>query len=257
MIKAAGRDFTLGRGPVEIPPEAVAVFDGAARVGQRYCNVRSLIAPGLDLLVIEGAGTFALPHGEDRIEVDPAPGARDAFLEEALLGPALVLALARRGAWVLHASASVLGDGVVAFLGESGAGKSTLARLLADEGLPRAADDLLAITEGPAALPHFPQLKLEPAEMAAISALEPRYPLIGIYELTRGAEVASLELPMSKGTISLIRHTIGGKLFDTELMAVQFGFAAQLATRVPVRTLHVPWRMNVAAEVLAELRRHH
>ena len=244
---------------VEIPPEVETVFDGSARVGLRECRVRSLAAPGRDLLEISGAGTFAMLHDQDRIELDPEPGAADAAVEEALLGPALALTLARRGVFVLHASAVVLGGGVIGFLGESGAGKSTLARLLADEGAALAADDLLPVTEGPAALPRYPQLKLGPAEMAAIARLEPRYPLLALYELAPGEEVSVEELPAPTAVTAaalLIKHTVAGRLFPRDLLAAHLGFAADLAGRLPVRRLKVPRRMDIGGEVLAHLGRH-
>jgi hypothetical protein len=251
----AGRDFSLRRCPVEIPPEAEAIFDGDARVGVRECRVRSLATPDCDFLQIAGAGAFAISREQDCIDVDPEPGAGDAWLEEALLGPAFVLALARRGVFVLHASAVVLGNGVIGFLGESGAGKSTLARLLAAEGLPLAADDLLAITEGPAALPHFPQLKLDAAAMAAIAGLEPSYPLLGLYELATAEEVATEALLPVSAAALLLRHTVAGRLFAKDLLAAQLDFAAGIAGRVPVHRLGVPRRMDVGGEVLRCLQR--
>jgi hypothetical protein len=253
VYAAAGRSFTLRRYLVELPPEASEIFDGSARVGVRECRVRSLAAPGRDLLQVSGAGAFSLPHGEDRIDIDPEPGAADAALEEALLGPALALALARRGVFVLHASAVVIGGGVVGFLGESGAGKSTLARLLAAEGLPRAADDLLAVTEGPAALPHFPQLKLGAAEMASIAGLEPRYPLLGLYELAPGEEVAAEPLPPVGAAALLLKHTVAGRLFSRDLLSAHLSFVSAIASRLPVHRLTVPRRMDVGPEVLAVL----
>lgn len=251
----AGCAFTLSRCPVAIPPGVETIFDGDARVGLRECRVRSLAAPGRDLLQVSGAGAFALPHEEDRIEIDPEPVAREAAVEEALLGPALALALARRGTFVLHASAVVLGEGVIGFLGESGAGKSTLARLLTSQGAALAADDLLAVTTGPVALPHYPQLKLGEEAMAAIAALEPRYPLLGLYELAPGGEVAAEELPAVSATALLLRHTVAGRLFARDLLAAHLGFMGDLAGRVPVRRLRVPRRMDVGEEVLRVLQR--
>lgn len=252
----AGREFALSRRPVEIP-FSETVFDGVARVGLRECRVRSLAAPGRDLLQVSGAGTFALPHDQDSIEFDPEPGAGETALEEALLGPALALALARRGTFVLHASAVVWSGGVIGFLGESGAGKSTLARLLAAEGAVLAADDLLAVTEGPAALPHYPQLKLDEAAAAAIARLAPRYPLLGLYELAPGKEVEVEELPAVTAAALLLKHTIAGRLFSRDLLAAHLAFMGEVAGRVAVHRLRVPRRMDVGGEVSAQLGRHH
>lgn len=250
-------DFAVRRCPVELPRQAARVFDGMGRVGARECRVLCLAAQSRDVLQVSGAGAFAIPHQHDRIEVDPEPGAGESAVEEALLGPALALALARRGVFVLHASAAVLeGRGVIGFLGETGAGKSTLAGLLAAEGMSLAADDLLAVTEGPVALPHFPQLKLGPAAMAAIAGLEPRYPLLGLYELEpapAGAEVGSEILPAVSAAALVLRHTIAGRLFASDLLAAQLDFAAAIARGVPVGRLKVPWRMNVGGEVLQRL----
>ena len=247
-------DFAIRWCPVALPSEAEPVFDGSARVGTRECRVHCLAAPAADVLQVSGAGTFAIPSGRDSIEVDPEPGSEDAAVEEALLGPALALALARRAIFVLHASAVVLeGRGVIGFLGESGTGKSTLAGLLAAEGAALAADDLLAVTEGPVALPHLPQLKLDPAAMAAIAGLEPRYPLLGLYELEPaepGAAVASEPLRAVSAAALVLRHTIAGRLFARSLLAKHLEFAGEIASRLPVRRLTVPRRRDVGGEVL-------
>jgi hypothetical protein len=254
VYTVAGRTLAVRRCPVAALPEAETVFDGSARVGARECRVRCLATPDCDFLQISGAGAFAIPRKHNCIEVDPEPDAGDTAVEEALLGPAFALALARRGIFLLHASAVVLGSGVIGFLGESGAGKSTLARLLAAEGLARAADDLLAIEEA-TALPHYPQLKLDPAAMAGIEALEPRYPLLGLYELAPGEAVGTETLPAVSAAALILRHTIAGRLFASDLLAAQLDFAAGLAGRLPVRRLRVPRRMNVGGEVLRCLQR--
>jgi hypothetical protein len=243
---------------VMLPAHASEVFHGEARVGTRCCRVRSLTAPDRDFLVISGAGAFAIPRGQGCIEVDPEPGAGEAAVEEALLGPALALAFARRGIFVLHASAVVLRGGVVGFLGESGAGKSTLARLLVEAGedTALAADDLLAVGPEAAALPHFPQLKLDPASMAAIEGLAPSYPLLALCVLEPAPPAAVVRgetLPPGSAAAHLLRHTIAGSLFAKDLLAEHLGFAAGIAGRVPVQRLTVPRRLDVGAEVLRHL----
>lgn len=249
-------DLTVRFGPVALPPRAATVFDGSARVGTRECKVRCLSAGGRDLLQISGAGAFSISREPGSIEVDPEPGAGGPAVEEALLGPALVLALARRGIFVLHASAVLLQGEAIGFLGDSGAGKSTLARLLAEEGAALAADDLLAIAEGPAALPHFPQLKLEPAAMTAIAGLSPRYPLRRLYALAPAppeAEVASADLHPVGAASLLLRHTVAGRLFAADLLSAHFDFAVGIAGSLPLRRLTVPRRLDVGAEVLRHL----
>ncbi|HEX7182486.1 MAG TPA: hypothetical protein VF756_11630 [Thermoanaerobaculia bacterium] len=258
-------DFAIRRRALALPSPSLPVFDGDARVGNRCCRVRSLATPESDFLRISGAGAFAISRGEARIDVDPEPGAGEGPVVEALLGPALALALARRGVFVLHASAVVLrGQGAVGFLGDSGAGKSTLARLLAAPGgeAALAADDLLAVQEseqGAAALPHFPQLKLDAAAMTAIAGLEPRYPLLGLYALAPAPPAAAVEagepLPPASAAALLVRHTVASILFAGDLLAAHFDFVAGLAGRVPLRRLAVPRRTDVGAEVLRALRR--
>jgi hypothetical protein len=246
--------IAIRRRPVEIPPEARTVFAGTARVGTRGCQVRSLAAPGVDLLEISGAGLFAVR--QDGIEVDPEPAADEAAVDEALLGPALAVALARRGVFVLHASAVATDRGVAGFLGESGAGKSTLARLLSQAGPARAADDLLAIGPDAAALPHFPQLKLDPAAMAAIAGLAPSHPLLALCVLEPAPPASAVRgevLPPAGAAAELLRHTIAGSLFAPDLLTDHLGFAAALAGRVPVHRLAVPRRLDVGAEVLRYL----
>ena len=86
------------------------------------------------------------------------------------LGAPLALALALRGTYLLHASALRRSDGaVLALSADSGAGKSTLAAAAGrhpELALTRVADDQLPVRLGrlPAALPHFPQLKLAAAD---------------------------------------------------------------------------------------------
>jgi hypothetical protein len=252
-------DFAVRRSPVALPQEAARVFDGEARVGARERRVLCLATRSRDILQVSGAGAFAIPHGQAAIEVDPEPGAEEGAVVEALLGPALALALARLGVFVLHASAVVLAasdaPGVIGLLGDSGAGKSTLARLLVETGagVALAADDLLAVAAGPVALPHFPQLKLDAAAMAAIAGLTPRYPLLGLYELAPAPAAAAVGSEVVRGASAaaiLLGHVIAGRLFAEDLLSAQLDFVAGMVGRVPLRRLTVPRRMDVGAEVL-------
>ncbi|MEO8197675.1 MAG: hypothetical protein ABI689_13250, partial [Thermoanaerobaculia bacterium] len=113
------------------------------------------------LVTADGGTVRRLPGG--------APASGPADITRALGAP-LAVALALREIYLLHASALAGVDGpVVALSVESGGGKSTLAAAAAahpELGLRRVADDQLPVRLGrsPAALPHFPQMKLPAAD---------------------------------------------------------------------------------------------
>ena len=106
------------------------------------------------LLDAPGHGAFMIALDGATVECAPAPGPAWRW-HRPLFAQALPLAAALRGVEVLHASAVVLGDGAVAFVGSSGAGKTSLAVNLVDQGAPLLTDDVLALTAtGPAVFAH-------------------------------------------------------------------------------------------------------
>lgn len=218
-------------------------------------------------LAIAGAGRFTVSIGGDRIV-----GARGNHAEgyvEAMLGPALILALALRGVWCLHASAVAVDGGadggvdggVVAFVGESGAGKSTLARelpKLGERAYQRVADDILplAIEAGRACvLPRFPQLKC-PSDAQPGLALPPSLPLAAVYLLgPEASEVTAEPLAGTEAALALVRHTVASRLFTPELLSHHMDFCAAVTARIPVRRLLYRRRMGELSRVEKCLRR--
>lgn len=67
---------------------------------------------------------------------------------EAAIRIGMSMALPRRGALILHASAIAAGRRALVFAGKSGAGKSTIAAMLAAAGHPMLSDELLVIAPG-------------------------------------------------------------------------------------------------------------
>jgi hypothetical protein len=252
---------------------AVETFGGIARVGLRECAVRCRSTGAVDFLEVAGAGVFAVRT--DRVVAQLAPGAAPEHVEAAVLGPVLALALARRGVFVLHASAvaidapgagaaggssSTNGIATVGFLGDSGVGKSTLARLLDREGVRRVADDQLAVAlpayDQPVALPHFPQLKLRGEELLALGRLPRRLALRSLWSITPAAATARLvcrRLSPAAATAVLVRHTVAAALFSHEILSTHLELVGAFADRLAVGTLEVPRRLDVAAEVHAAL----
>lgn len=177
--------------------------------------------------------------------------------EEALLGAGLVLALAERGTFCLHASAvHASHGGAFVLAGASGAGKSTLAGLLEQEvGWRRLADDITPLevdTRAATVHPHFPQLKLGP-EQAYPDDAPGALPLRGVVELVRGAADArpALErLPSAEAFRTVLARTAAARLFTPELLAAHLKFAECLAARTPLYRLVLPHRPD-ALEGLA------
>ena len=64
-----------------------------------------------------------------------------------LLGPVFGFTLRLRGVTCLHASAVVIDEQAVVFLGQSGAGKSTTAAAFAQLGYPVLSDDVVALVD--------------------------------------------------------------------------------------------------------------
>jgi len=185
------------------------------------------------------------------------------LVEQALLGPALALAFAARGIYMLHASALLVNDRAILFMGESGAGKSTLARWLDEHRTEatRIGDDVLPVTLGARgallALPHFPQLKL-PVEQQPGWAAPEQVPVVAAYAVERvdDGDVHVKALSGSAATAALIGGTVAGSLFDDRLRGPHLDFCTQAAARAKVQQLVYPHRAGsleaVAKTVLNE-----
>jgi hypothetical protein len=187
-----------------------------------------------------------------------------------LLGPVFGLLLRLRGIVCLHASAVVLGDKAVAFVGPAGAGKSTTAAAFARTGCPVLSDDIVAIIAKDQAfyvLPAYPHLSLWPDSVQMLfgspDAL-PRFtldwekrclamgtwdtqfesrtlPLGAIYLLAeRSPAPASsvVALRPQAALLSLLPNTYATNALDAELRAKEFALLGELVTLVPVRQLH-------------------
>jgi hypothetical protein len=134
-----------------------------------------------------------------------------------LFGPALILALARRGVYCLHASAFSDANAASVIVGNSGAGKSTLARAICQRaGAQRLSDDITPITLRAGklyVLPRFPQLKLPVADQNLPEAV----PLKRLILLNAAqAGMASVQQSLSQRAVfdALTRHTVASRLYS-------------------------------------------
>ncbi len=259
-------------GPAEAPPpsatagapvnpgEETLIFRGQGWVGGLLRRVESRIGPAGYRLRIEGAGEFSVVAGGtiERRQDGPAADPLTPRVVAAALGPCLLLALAMRGTWCLHAAAAGAGRAAVALSGESGCGKSTLAAALASGavGWRRIADDLLPVAleaDAPVALPRFPQPKLEPGGQWRRPAPD-QLALAAVYLLEPGGDRVELDrLSARAAALALVRQTVAARLFAADLQAEHFEFCAALARRLPVYSLRFPRRPEVLPAMVAAI----
>jgi len=249
--------------PVTVPSPLVLSCRSVGWVGGEQRDVETWSAPpGILLKVAGGSDFYISPGGHSIVRVgqDRNGNSPESFLRldrEILLGPALVLALALRGTWCLHASAAIFKDNLIVFLGESGQGKSTLAAYLTipeDANWRLVADDILPVTlssDNVDAWPHFPQLKL-PVEAQPGPSLPEQIPISKICVLTHADmdKMPELELLQPSQSIQvLLRHTAGTRLFDSALLAKHLDFCGRAAEQIPVYTLTYPHREDILPKV--------
>jgi hypothetical protein len=100
----------------------------------------------------------------------------EATLRHLLLNQVIPIVLSQLGKLVLHASACMTPEGVMAFMGTTGTGKSTLAASFGLRGLPVLTDDCLSIEKQDdeiLCVPSYAGVRLWPESVAALFDQEP------------------------------------------------------------------------------------
>jgi hypothetical protein len=225
-------------------------------LGSREREVTARETPGGFLVSVEDAGEYVVGEGGG-VVAPVGPRVKDrALYGEVILGPPLLLALAMRGTFCLHASAVARGGAGLAILGDSGQGKSTLARWLAERasGWTWLTDDITPIVEeggGVRIEPAFPQLKVVGSPGNGSS---PPVTLRGWVELI-GTEGAPLLEPLGARDrfVTLSRSVAAARVFGSELAGRAFDACGGLARIVPGYRLHYPHRWDALPQVAALL----
>ena len=198
--------------------------------------------------------------------------------ETYLLGQVLSFALIARGLEPLHATAVVVGNGAVGFLGDCGRGKSTLGAAFVRAGHPLLTDDLLVLRHdagGFSAAAGPPRLKLFPTPARRVlgrglrgtpmngrggklvfplgaRATRDAAPLRALYVLRPrrpGGPVVIRPLSPRRAFVELTRNTFNACVLDAARLARQFDLAACVAAAVPVKTLTYPRGLDRLAAV--------
>lgn len=246
-VEEKSAPFVLHPGPASVPPQWSARARGLVAGAQREVEVEAV--PGGIRMKVEGCGEyFIAPHGET-IERQDRRAEWNGFDRQVILGPALVLALALRGVWSLHASAAMFRGITLVFLGESGQGKSTLTAHLAGAGWRLVADDILPAemdADGVRVLPHYPQLKLAADAQPGVGLPE-RLSLRSICVLEPAGEnqpPALHQITAAQAARALLGHIAGTRLFGAALLKDHLEFSTRAAGRLGAYRLVYPHRRD-------------
>jgi len=223
---------------------------------------------GAATLRFHGQFDFELNPAGDRITVHPDPHVDRAWAPAFFEGTVMSIVLTRRQQCVLHASAVVLGDAAVAFVGASGAGKTTSAGLACSQGAQLLTDDVLPVAPsgtGITCTPGSTELRLRkktgPLDLAtrlvgprrttvddrlaiAIGALDllptPLAALVLVRPVREG-DVRLRDVAPADALLELLRYPRTVRPVVRDGRAAQFHQLAEVARRVPAYELDVPW----------------
>ena len=271
IARGGAAQFAAVRGALDPPLQSSRWFeDRVLADGRRY-----LRWAGLFEFLVAADGRLIVAR-----RLRNAARAPRAF-ETCLLGQVLSFALIARGLEPLHATAVVVGDGAIGFLGDCGRGKSTLGAAFVRAGHRLLTDDLLVLRDdhgsvraaaGPARLKLFRRparrvlgrgvrgTPMNDRGGKLVFPLGPRAargdaPLRALYVLRpgHGHRVAIHALSPRRAFVELTRNTFNACVLDAARLARQFDLAARVAASVPVKTLAYPRRLDRLAAVRAAI----
>lgn len=170
-------------------------------------------------MAFPSVGVFRFGAGNGAVIVHPEPTADVALVEDTFRRSVVPMALQARGDQVLHASAVVGPNGVVALCAVSETGKSTMAYGLGRRGFPLWADDAVAFTVEPDKVRAAPlpfALRLRPSSAAH-------------FGVGQGAQEIRVPEPAPLDAVCVLEATNRGTLPIIEPLAGADAFPAVLA----------------------------
>ncbi|MFQ5946352.1 MAG: hypothetical protein ACE5NC_08900 [Anaerolineae bacterium] len=239
---------------------------------------------GSDYLRWSGLFEFLVSPDGRRIACHSLTRASAEAFHAYLLGQVLSFALIKQGIEPLHSTAMVIDGEAVGFVGDTGYGKSSLGAAFLQAGHSLLTDDLLVLKdEGNrfVAYPGPPRIKLFPGIARSLlgervtgtpmnnqtpklvipldqnGTLLPQgaFPLKAMYVLTpppassRGHRITIRLLSPRRAFVELLKNTFNTMVVDRERLRGQFNLAARLASKLPVKSLSYPRRLDRLPEV--------
>ena len=183
-----------------------------------------------------------------------------------LLGPVLGIFLSLRGVASFHASAIVLHERAVLFLGDPGAGKSTTAAAMSKRGHALLADDIVGIIERDGkflAIPAYPYVSLWPQSAEMICGLDVKLPnlfpgfekqrftpssfqespvplgaVFVLGERSSGDNLPRIEeLPLREQLLALVANSYATRILSEKARAEEFQLFGRMVGAIPIRRL--------------------
>ncbi len=153
---------------------------------------------------------FLISRDGKHISCRPLPGTPESTIRHLFLDQIVPLVLSRRESLVLHASAILTPEGVIAFVGKSGQGKSTLAACFGQNGFGLISDDYLLLRKmdlgqrrgGWVAIPSYPGVRLWPETSDGVFSVPPETAEIAHYTDKRRVSDPAL-VPFAEGPSAL------------------------------------------------------
>lgn len=203
---------------------------------------------GLFLLEVANQRQAVIQPDQGLIYCLHPAGLSDSLNAEILLGPVLLLLLASRGIFCLHASAVSIAGQAVVFIGESGQGKSTLASVNLPADWSRLTDDITPVQikdDGVYLLTDFPQLKLSSQTISSVPSR-----LSAVFQLGATTEQMICEpLALQQTVLLAARHTAASRVFSPLLLKNHLAFCTQLGQRISLQSLSYPRQITEIGEL--------
>jgi len=236
------------------------------------------------LLRFNGLGDFYISSSIKEIVIMPRPGIPLETIQHLLLDQVIPLIINLKGGEVLHASAVLTPQGLIAFIGPTGSGKSTTAGIFLQDGNALLTDDCLALIEKDGniyGVPAYPGLRLWDDAMKYLFKNNGTYESVAHYTqklkmnierelgrycsepmvLRRLYDIADSSEVKKKGDImierislrdsfmTLIRCAFRLDITDRNMLTHQFHFLERVASKISVRRLIFPRNFDILPSV--------